>query len=231
MDIQKIMNGPVMWVACGIPIVLVIIQAVVFARASRQAGKQIGLSDEQFLKAIKGSAITAIGPSIVILSSMLSLLVSMGGPIAWMRLSLIGAVMFESMAAGFGTSSVGVSLGTDAMTGEAFTMAVWTMILGSIAWTIFATFAANRMDAVEKKISKGDSTILMVISSAAIIGAFSALSASHLARVDKNSLACVLGAVIMAVLIQIGNKKQIRWLQDWALTLSILGSVVVTALI
>lgn len=110
-------------------------------------------------------------------------------------------------------------------------MAVWTMILGSVAWTVFATFAANRMDAVEKKISKGDSTILMVISSAAIIGAFSALSASHLAKFNKNSLACVLGGTIMAALLLVSGKAKARWLQDWALTLSILCSVVITALI
>ena len=56
------------------------------------------------------SAITSIGPSIVILSGLLSLLITVGGPMAWMRLSMIGSVMFESMAAGFGTSSVGVQL-------------------------------------------------------------------------------------------------------------------------
>lgn len=100
----------------------------------------MGLTEQQMKGAIKSSAITSIGPSIVILSGMLSLLVSVGAPMAWMRLSFIGSVMFESMAAGFGTASVGVKLGADEMTELAFAMAVWTMILGSIGWIILQPF-------------------------------------------------------------------------------------------
>lgn len=48
--------------------------------------------------------------------------------IGWMRLSMIGSVMFESVAAGLGTSATGVTLGSDAMTDEALAMALWTMI-------------------------------------------------------------------------------------------------------
>ena len=69
-----------------------------------------------------------------------------------MRLSMIGSVMFESIAAGLGTSAVGVQLGTDTLTPEALGMAVWTMILCSIGWALFATFSANKMDKIEKKV-------------------------------------------------------------------------------
>lgn len=55
-------------------------------------------------------------------------------------------------------------------------MAVWTMILGSIGWDVFATISANRMDKVQQRLAKGDTAMLTVISTAAIIGAFSALS-------------------------------------------------------
>ena len=107
---------------------------------------------------------------------------------AWMRLSLIGSVMFESIAAGFGTASVGVQLGADTLTPLALDMAVWTMILGSIGWIIFATISASRMDKVQHKISGGDPAKLMAISSAAIIGAFSSMSSSHLIKLNKTQL-------------------------------------------
>jgi cell division protein FtsL len=230
-DVMKIANSPAMWVACGIAVILVIIQAVLFATKSYRAGKKIGLSESQMKKAVKSSAITSIGPSIVILSGMLSLLITVGGPMAWMRLSLIGSVMFESIAAGFGTAQVGVQLGADQMTELAFTMAVWTMILGSIGWVLFATFSANRMEKVQKKISGGDTKLLIAISTAAIIGAFSALSSQHLVKMNKNSIACILGAVIMAILLTIANKKNIQWMKEWALTISILGGMIITALL
>ncbi len=107
MDAMKIANSLPMWIACGCAVALVIAQALIFAKNAYGAGKKIGLTEKQMKGAIKSSAITSIGPSIVILSGMLSLLITVGGPMAWMRLSLIGSVMFESIAAGFGTSSVG----------------------------------------------------------------------------------------------------------------------------
>ena len=124
----------------------VMIQALLFAREAYRSGEKVGLTKTQMNKAIKSSAVTSIGPSIVVLSGMLSLLVTVGGPVGWMRLSMIGSVMFESIAAGLGTSAVGVTLGTDPMTKEALTMAIWTMILCSVGWVLFGTFSANKME-------------------------------------------------------------------------------------
>lgn len=231
MDAMKIANGLPMWIACGLPVVLVLVQALIFAGNAWRAGNKIGLTEEQMKRAVRSSATTSIGPSIVILSGMLSLLITVGAPMAWMRLSLIGSVMFESIAAGFGTSSVGVQLGADPMTPLALDMAVWTMILGSIGWIIFATVSANRMDKVQHKISGGDPAKLMAISTAAIIGAFSSMSASHLIKLNKYSLACVLGAVFMAVLLKLSENEKMKWLKEWNLTISILAAMVITALV
>ena len=231
MDAMKIANSAPMWIACGIAVLLVVFQAVIFGRGALTAGKKIGLTDKQIKKAIKSSAITSIGPSIVILSGMLSLLITVGGPMAWMRLSLIGSVMFESVAAGFGTSAVGVQLGADAMTPLALDMAVWTMILGSLGWIVFSTFSASRMDKVQHKLSGGDPAKMMAISGAAMIGAFSSMSAQHLVKLNKNAVACVLGAAIMGTLVYVGNKKNIKWLKEWNLTIAILAAMIITAII
>lgn len=231
MDAMKIANGFPMWIACGIPVCVVLIQAITFLRKAYKAGDKVGLTKTQMKEAIRSGAITSIGPSIVILSGMLSLLITVGGPVAWMRLSLIGAVMFESTAANMGTSSVGVTLGVDAMTPEALTMAIWTMVIGSIGWVLFATFAANRMEKVQTKISGNNAKRLSMISVAAVIGVFSAMSASHLVRMDKNSFACVLGALIMAVMMIITEKFHMKRLKEWNLTIAILGSMIITALI
>lgn len=162
---------------------------------------------------------------------MLSLLITVGAPMAWMRLSLIGSVMFESIAAGFGTASVGVQLGADELTPLALTMAVWTMIIGSIGWVIFATFSSSRMDKIQHKISGGDPARMMVISQAAIVGAFCALSSQHIVKLNKNSVSCVLGAIFMGALITLSEKKNIKWLKEWNLTISILAAMIITAFI
>lgn len=239
MNAMEIANSFPMWIACGIAVLLVVFQAVIFALKAYQAGDKVGLTKKQMNKAIKSSAITSIGPSIVILSGMLSLLITVGGPVAWMRLSMIGSVMFEAIAAGIGTNVVGVVLGTDALTPEALGMAVWTMVLCSIGWVIFAAFSANRMDKIQNKISGGDSKKLISISVGAVIGVFCAMSAQHLVKVmdfttmsfvgSKYALACVLGAIIMFVMIKISEK--VKALKEWNLTVAILLAMIITALI
>lgn len=247
MDVMGIANGWPMWIACGIPVVFVIFQAVLFLKKAMGAGKEMGLTESQMKTAVRSSAITSVGPSIVVLSGMLVLLVTVGAPVGWMRLSLIGSVMFESIAAGLGTAAVGVTLGTDPMTLEALTMAVWTMILCSIGWIIFATFSASRMDKIEHKVSKGNTGTLTSIASCAIIGVFAAMSASHLSkplyliakRADAaamssawhNMLSCILGAAIMYVLTVTANKKNLGWLKEWSLTITIVAAMVITALV
>ena len=110
-------------------------------------------------------------------------------------------------------------------------MAVWAMILGSIGWVIFATFSADKMEKVQDKIAGGNPAKLMSIATAAIIGAFSAMSAQHIVKLNKNSIACVLGAIIMGALMTLSEKKDIKWLKEWNLTISILAALVITVLI
>lgn len=43
MDAMKIANSIPMWIACGIPVILVIAQALIFAKKSYSAGKKIDL--------------------------------------------------------------------------------------------------------------------------------------------------------------------------------------------
>ena len=247
MDAMQIANGPVLWIACAIPVIFTVFQAILFAKGSYSAGKKIGLTDDQMKRAMKSSAISSIGPSVVVLSGMLSLLVSVGGPIGWMRLSMIGSVMFESIAAGIGTASVGVTLGSDTMTTEALAMAIWTMILCSIGWVLFGTFSANRMDKIQNKISRGNTNTLTAIASAAIIGCFSAMCANYLSKPlyniilsaesatitanAKGALSCILGAIIMFILTTIANKKKIGWLREWSLTITMLGAMIITSLV
>ena len=231
MEALQIANSLPMWLACGVAVVLVIAQALIFIKKAMDAAPKVGLSKEEVNKAVKSAALTSIGPSIVVLSGMLSLLVTVGGPMAWMRLSFIGSVMFESIAAGIGTGAVGVQLGVDELTPLALTMAVWTMIIGSVGWIIFSTFAADKMDKIQAKLAGSNPAGLTIISSGAIIGAFAAMVGQKLVALDKNALATVLGAVLMFVMMQLTKNEKYAKLREWNLTIAILVAMAITAVI
>jgi len=227
MDYLQIANSFPMWISAVLVVALVLFQAFIFARKSFETGKTIGLTENQMKSAMKSSLITSLGPSIVILSGMLALLVTMGGPMSWMRLAFIGSVMFELMAAAFGTEAVGVKMGIDPMTMVAYANAVWTMILGSIGWIIFATLTADKMNAVQTKVSKGDPRIIKVISIAAVLGSFGSLVSGHLYAMNKNTIAAVAGAVIMLIVSPLADKNNIKWLKEWALAIALFGGMFV----
>ena len=231
MEALKIANSLPMWLACGSAVVLVIIQALIFVKKAINAAPEVGVTKEQVNKALKSSALTAIGPSIVVLFGMLSLLVSVGGPMGWMRLSVIGSVMFESIAAGIGTGSVGVQLGVDELTPLALTMAVWTMFIGSIGWVIFSTFAADKMDKIQAKLAGSNPAGLTIISSGAIIGVFAAMVSQKLVVLNKNALATVLGGVLMFVMMTLTKNEKYAKLREWNLTIAILVAMIITAVI
>ena len=231
MEALQIANSLPMWLACGVAVVLVIAQALIFIKKAIDAAPKVGLTKEEVNKAIKSSALTSIGPSIVVLSGMLSLLVTVGGPMAWMRLSFIGSVMFESIAAGIGTGSVGVQLGVDELTPLALTMAVWTMIIGSVGWIVFSTFAADKMDKIQAKLAGSNPAGLTIISSGAIIGVFAAMVGQKLVALDKNALATVLGAALMFVMMQLTKSEKYAKLREWNLTIAILVAMIITAVI
>lgn len=226
----EIANSFWLWLATGAAVAVVFVQAFLFARKSYGEGLELGLTRQQMNDAIKSSAITALGPSFVVLSSMIALLVSVGGPMAWMRLSFIGSAQFEMMAMNFGTQAVGVTVGQDPMTLMAFASAVWTMTLGSIGWILVATFSADKMDRVQQKFSGNDTALMGVIATAAVLAAFGANSATHLVALNKNTVSCVAGGLIMLILGPLADRKNIKWLREWALFFALMGGMLVVVL-
>ncbi len=224
---MEIANSIWLWLAAGAAVMVVLFQAFIFATKSYKTGLEIGLTKEQMHGAIKSSVITAVGPSIVDLSAMNALLVAVGGPVSWMRLSFIGSAMFEMMSVSFGTQAVGVTIGQDPMTNLAFANAVWTMTLGALGWIVFATISADKMDRVQKKFSGSDTALMGAIASGAILAAFGANSATHLIALNKNTVACIAGAVIMLILGTTADKKNIKWLREWALFFALMGGMLV----
>ena len=116
LEYLKVANNPIMWISVLPGVLLVIVQAIVLSRRAIVSGRKMGITERQFKSAIRSSALASIGPSLIIVTGMIALLSSMGGPIAWMRLAYIGAVNFELSAADRAASAVGCTLGTSNMT-------------------------------------------------------------------------------------------------------------------
>lgn len=232
----ELANSPLMWLGAAIAVAMVVMQSVVFFRKSLVAAKEVGITKEQVNMAMKSSAISSIGPSVVILVTMISLLVSMGAPVAWMRLSFIGSVNYEAMAAGFGAQAMGTTL--ENLNPIAFACGVWTMILGSLGWLIFTFLFTHRMNKVNHLLSKGNEKLIPIISAGAMLGAFANLAAGNffnevggLQITSAPAIATLAGCGFMMILTKLAKDKQIQWLKEWAFAISMFSGMFIGYLV
>jgi hypothetical protein len=225
---MNIANSPWLWLSCGLCVALVIIQSLLFVKKSLSVSKSLDISDAQIKSAVKSSLTSSIGPSLAILAGMVSLLVAMGGPISWFRLSYIGSVAYELMAAGFGTDAMGVTLGGADMNATAFACGVWVMTLGSTGWVLFTALATPKLDKFRYVLAGGRKAMLPIVSAGAMCGAFAYLSLDRAFRFNEQTLAAIVGFAVMAVFMVYNKKNQKQWIKEWALTISMFIGMIAT---
>lgn len=224
-------NSPLMWLAAAIPVSVVIFQSVLFIRKSLEAAKATGITQDQLRKAVKSSAVSSLGPSAVILVTMISLIVSMGAPVSWMRLSLIGSVNYEAMAAGFGAQAMGTDL--EHLTPIAFSCGLWVMTLGMLGCMIFVLLFTDKMDKVNNIMSRGNSKMVPIISAGAMLGAFANLASGNFFTAEGQfsfggapALATIIGCALMMVLSKLAKERNISWLREWAFAISMFTGMI-----
>ena len=131
MDYLAIANAPIFWALCGITVVISLAQALLFMRQAKRAAVEVNLEQGLANKAFKIGLISAIGPACGVFIVMVGLMASIGGPMAWLRLSIIGAAATELSAATMGAQAAGVEFG-----GNGYTLTGYGSILvcNGIKW-------------------------------------------------------------------------------------------------
>ena len=227
-DYLSIANSGLMWAAVSVPMAVMAVQVYLLLTRSLKDGKRMGIKNEQIKSAVIASATASVGPSVSILAGMVSLMVMMGAPIAWMRLSYIGAVMYEMTSADVGAQAVGVAFEQSSMTAEAYANGVWAMTLGSIGWIIVAGLFTHKIDFLRTKLAGGDSKALPIITAAATLGCYCSLTFDKMYPVaveNKNIYAVIGGALTILVLSTWNKKHKAKWVSNWSATIAMVIGV------
>ena len=96
MGIINELNSPVMYLIVGVVVAFVALVCVVFMVRAYKAGIDIGMDKYKLKQTITSSATFAILPSVGILLGVIALAGSLGIPLPWLRLSVIGALHYET---------------------------------------------------------------------------------------------------------------------------------------
>lgn len=247
MEVLAQLNSPFMYLICGGIVLLVAIICMIFAVRAYRAGKAIGIDVSKMKRVIIASATFAVLPSVGILLGVIALSGSLGTPWPWLRLSVIGALHYETQVADAAAEAVGMEkLSASAMTASGFsTIAllmsfciIWGMLLMIINGKAYSTkLVLPKPETVEttgkqKKLNLkafGDTAM-----TAMFIGLVSAYIASYIGQiVSANGLftftgswlplavACV-SALAMAGFLLVKEKAKAEWIDSFSIAGSML---------
>ena len=103
-------NHPILFVLVGIIIAAVLGQSVYFLVKSVRRAKVIGMDMAKIKKTIITAAIFTIAPAVAIVITVISLSQSLGIALPWLRLSVVGSLSYEAIAAANAASGMGTTL-------------------------------------------------------------------------------------------------------------------------
>ena len=107
-------NHPILFVLAGLLVAVVLGQSVYFLVKAIRRSKAIGMDQTKIRKTIRSAAIFTIAPAIAIVISVITLSNKLGLPLPWLRLSVVGSMSYETVAANNALSAFQQTLGSPA---------------------------------------------------------------------------------------------------------------------
>ncbi len=224
-------NSPIIFIIVGAIIALVLGQSVFFLVKAMKRAKELGIASSTVKKTISSAAIFTIAPAVAILVGVVALSKSLGIALPWLRLSVIGSITYETVAAGNALEAAGMNAGTTITDPSVFITLAWVMTIGIAAGLILVPFVTKKLQAGLLNVTMKDKKWGEIFNNAMFLGMISAFLGYVFCDVglvfkgDMSGLipVCVMlvSAVVMAICGLGATKLKIRWLNDYALPISL----------
>ncbi|WP_254048509.1 DUF5058 family protein [Clostridioides difficile] len=146
-------NSPGLWIVSSFLVIISVVQAIVFMKAALKEASNLGIERKGIKAAIRSASVTAIGPSLSPVITLLSLVAVIGAPTTWMRLCDVGAARTELGVISLTSNLSGVEVGSAAFGAEAFSYALWGMALNNLGWLFVVFILGHRMRGIVEKMN------------------------------------------------------------------------------
>ncbi len=228
-------NHPVLFIMVGLIIAAVLAQSVYFLVKAIRRAKALGIAGSTIKATIGSAAIFTIAPAVAILVGVVALSKSLGLALPWLRLSVIGSITYETVAAGNALNAAGMEASATVADPSIFMSILWVMTIGIAAGIILVPFVTKKIQSGLLKIGMKDEKWGEIFNNAMFLGMISAFLGYVFCDVglvfsgDTSGLipVCVMAtsAVVMAVFGGLSKKLHVRWMEDYALPLSLVAGM------
>ena len=169
-------NHPIIFVLVGIIIAIVLAQSIYFLVKSYRRAKAIGMDMTKIKKTMLTAAIFTIAPAVSIVITIIALSNSLGIALPWLRLSVVGSLSYETIAAANAASGMGMTLSELAkgMTASQYITVTVVMTVSIMVGIWLVPVVAKRMQRGLVKFEQKDKKWSDILQSSLFIGMISA---------------------------------------------------------
>lgn len=229
MDYHVISQSPALWMFAFAIMAVICFQAVLFFKLVRDNARNGYATPNELRTAMRAGAISAIGPSFAVTIVALSLIPVFGTPVVLMRIGMVGSVPYELASANAAANSMGTPLGSESFDARSFATVLLVMVFGVGIWMIQIILFTSSMGKFSARIENWRPWATTGLTSGALLGTFGNLTITQSAGGRENMIVMLSAAGCMLALGGLAQWKQINWLKEWALGLSMLFALVVAS--
>ena len=230
-------NSPVLFLLAGIIVAVVLAQSVYFLVKAWRRGKKIGMPMDKLKKVVIGTAIFTVAPATAIVISVISLSKKLGIPLPWMRLSVVGAITYETPAAANALSAMGLEWAKiSSLTAQQYVTVAAVMTMGIMVGIWLVPVVGRKIQNGMLTLEKRDKKWGEIFSASLFLGMISAFLGyvfCDFASVFSGNLSGLIAPLVMLVsaLMMIVcafalKKLNWRWMNDYALPISLIAGMV-----
>ena len=236
-------NAPALYLLVAIILAFITIMCGVFLMKSYRAGIKIGMDKKVLRKTITSSATFTLLPSISILLGVIALSGTLGVPLSWLRLSVIGALQYELNVAEIAAQSVGLSgLQLSELNMGAFVTIALVMTAGILGGIICCIFFLKKylgkVQSAPKKDNSGKPGFGAHATTAMFVGLCAAYIGSYIGKAVPREgsdimpiIVAIIAAMVMAVFEYFIQKKGKAVLENFSLAASMLIAMAAAVII
>ena len=230
-------NHPILYILVAALVAVVLGQSVYFLVKALRRSKQIGMDQTKIRKTMKTAAVFTIAPAVSIVISVITLSKSLGLPLPWLRLSVVGSLSYEAIAASNAVSAMGMTLGRiDSLTAQQFVNITLVMTISILMGIWLVPLIGKKLLTGMSSLENRDKKWAEIFQNAMFIGMISAFLGFVFCDFSRLWIpgdysptsglvpVCVLvvAALVMVVCGLLMKKPKFAWLGDYALPVSLI---------
>lgn len=225
-------NHPMLFGLAALVILFVLGQSIFFTVKAWKRARELGMSKSLLASIVRGSAVFSIAPAIAIIIGIITLSKFLGLPLPWLRLSVVGALTYELPAATSAATALGISL-TDALTdARAYSTIAWVMTIGSFSGLAIITLFLPKIEKGLMSLKSKDEKWGKIFMDSLFIGMVSAFLGMIFSEIRLGLpgwipvFVMAFSSLLMLVFGYLVKKKNIVWLENYAMPFSMLGAMI-----